>query len=531
MADEATAPLTLTDEAQIDAVLDGLTPEAGRALYRSLLAEVARGEGVAAVAAFGELVFGKKPAEHHRAWLTHVLAHPRTVIVAPPESAKTTWITKILTAWLIGKNPLSTNGICSASDEAAEKMAAAIADTIENSPRWKMVFPDVAPDKLRGWSSTGYHVQDLSVDRAHGAGEWARRRYGILDASLMAAGVGSSSWNGVRISGLFVFDDMHDRRSKTQQKTCDDTVEFFNDTALPRATREAKVVVAQTRWNPKDVVSKAKTLSSFKVFEHPAILTGEDGVEYSYWPDQWPMERLRERQAEITPVVFELVYQGNDRAVEGTVLKAEWLRPFPFLQFEKHWPRYFGVDFAQRLREILKQDDDPDDFALTVMADTGTRLVVEDVFAGEYFMADAETLLFAKAAIFQPRVIGLEVNGAAAKTFYQNLLKRMRLLGVNHVIAPIHQTVDKGTRLAEVAPYFSSGQIMVSDEPSPGLDKFRAQWVMFPRGHDDTLDSAYNCWRVAGHLLPSKTVTQQREDERRARTAISPARAIELAYR
>lgn len=508
-------------------LLDSLTPEQAGELYRQVLAARARQDDVGAVAAFGELVFGVQPAVHHRAWIGYVLENLRTGIVAPPESAKTTWITKILVAWWIGKHPLSTNGICSASDETSQKMAAAIADTIENNPRWALVFPNIVPDKGRGWSSTGYHVKDSSLE----AGEWARLRYGTLDASLMAAGVGSSSWNGVRITGFFDFDDMHDRRSKTQQKTNDDTVEFFNDTALPRATAEAHVVVVQTRWNPKDVIARLKALANFRVFEHAALIRVEGEPERSYWPEQWPLERLYERQAEITPVVFELVYQGNDRAAEGHILKAAWLHDFPFLQIKREWNRYFGIDPAIRLREIERQDDDPDRFSLNVFADTGTRLVMEDVFAEELYGPDAEELFFAKAAIYQPRNTGLEVNGAAARKYYQALLAQMRLRGLNYVITPVTRTKAKGEYLAIMAPYYASAQVMVSDEPTPGLARFRAEWLAFPGPHDDTLDGAYNGWSIASFTLPRESVPVAQARENAARNYVTPAQAIERAYR
>lgn len=509
-------------------LLASLTDDQAQALYLDALAARAQKDDVEAVAAFGELVFGQRPARHHRQWIAEVLANLRVGIVAPPESAKTTWVTKTLVAWWIGKHPLSTNGICSAADKASQKMAAAIADTIELNPRWRLVFPHVRPDKVRGWSSEGYHVIDTSMD----AGEWARQRYGTLDATLTAAGVGSSIWNGVRITGIFAFDDMHDRRSKTQQQTNDDTVDFFNDTALPRATAEAHVAVVQTRWNQKDVIAKIKTLRSFRVFEHPAIIKVEGQPDVSYWPEQWPLERLYAREIEITPIVFDLVYQGNDKAMEGHILKTAWLHSFPFLDIRKDWNRYFGVDFAQKLQDILpkKDSDDPDRFALSVWADAGPRLVLEQIFAEVLYMGEAEELFFAKAGIYQPKNSGVETNGAAAKKYYLNLLTRQRLLGHNYVITPVTRTTDKATYYAAMAPHFQNAQVLVSDELSPGLELFRAEWASFPKGHDDCLDAAYNGWHIISHLLPTESKPAQHERETRAARYVSPAQVIDRAY-
>jgi phage terminase large subunit-like protein len=523
-------PLTLREQAEH--ILASITDDQAERLRLDLLAASAQGEGVDAICDFGELVFGVVAAKHHRAWVAHLLDNLRTGIVAPPESAKTTWITKITVAWWIGKYPLLTNGICSAGDKASQKMAAGIADTIESNPRWLLVFPKVRPDKERGWSSEGYHVQDLGVDEVHGTGEWARRRYGTLDATLTAAGVGSSIWNGVRITGIFAFDDAHDRRSKTQEQTCLDTVDFFNDTALPRATAEAHVVVVQTRWNQKDVIAKIKGLTSFRVFEHPAIIHVEGQPDRSYWPEQWPMERLRQREIEITPIVFDLVYQGNDKALEGHILKTAWLHPFPFLDIRKEWSRYFGVDFAQKLEDIApkKGDDNPDRFALSVWADAGPRLVLEQIFAEVLYMGEAEELFFAKAGIYRPRNSGVEVNGASAKKYYLGLLNRQRLLGHSYVITPVTRSSDKATYYSNMAPHFDSGQVLVSDELSPGLELFRSEWAAFPKGHDDCLDAAYNGWHIISHLLPNESAPKAQERAAAQAGVLTPAQMIDRAY-
>src|SRR6185436_389694 len=113
-------------------------------------------------------------------------------------------------------------------------------------------------------------------------------------------------------------------------------------------------------------------------------------------------------------------------------LKSEWLHDFPFLQIQKNWNRYFGIDFARKLREINKPGDDPDLFALSVYADNGTRLVLEDVFAQELFASDAEELFFVKASIFKPLATGLETNGASSKLFHIGLLQRMRERGISY---------------------------------------------------------------------------------------------------
>lgn len=525
--EKAVAP-PLPDTSELRAALRAkypeLPPEARDQLYFDLLAESARGSDVQAVCDFGELVFGHVAAAHHRAWIAQILEHPRMAATAPPESAKTTWITQTVTAWWIGKHPERTNGICSAGDKAAERMAAVIADTIEKSPRWQMVFPHVVPDKDRGWSSDGYNVKDTR----YSDGEWAALRYGQKDATLLGAGVGSAKWNGVRITGIFVLDDIHDRKSKTQQATNDDTVGFFKDTAEYRATATAHIAIMQTRWNPKDIIAYCKSRPSFKVFEHPAILTDADGVEYSYWPEHHSIESLQEKRAP-APVEFELVFQGNDKAVEGTVLKTEWLHAFDHLLIKTEWNRYFGLDPAKRVKEIFNKDDDPDNFEIACYADTGSRLVLEDVWGGVLFAPDAEDLYFSKAALYKPRRTGIEINGLGNE-YYLNFLKRMRVSGLAYVLVKVVTSRDMGERMSELSPYYASGQLLISDADTPGLARFRSQWAMFPRGHDDALSAAHVAWRVAQFLLPSENAETVKQRQRAFERTVAPFAAIDKAY-
>ena len=512
-------------------LLASLTDDEVQGLYLKALAARARLDDVEAVAAFGELVFGQRPARHHRLWLEHMLAAPRpgisgsrVTITAPPESAKTTWGTVIKTAWFIGKHPDLAYGIVSAGEQAADDMAKAVANTIEYNPRWMLVFPQVRPDKQRGWSSDGYHVRRTDLPE----GEWERLRYGNKNPSLISGGVGSARWNGWRGTGGLTWDDGHDRKSKTEEKTCRDVVGFFKDTAEYRVTGGGFLHILQTRWSNKDVVAETKDRPDFVLFHHPAIQE-VDGAEVSYWPELHSVEKLQAIRAR-SPIDFELQFQGNDKAVEGSILKTAWLHDFPAGEIKKEWPIYFGIDFAVRLKDILKKGDDPDHFSLHIYADTGTKLVVVDVVEGVYFMSDAEDLFFTLCEQYQPKRIGLEVNGAAARMYHQALLARMRLLGKHYVIVPIHQSVAKGERIATVAPYYASGQIWVSDADTAGLRYFRAQWALYPQGKDDSLDSAYNGWYVASHLLPLDSAPVAKERETRAARYVTPAQVIDRAY-
>ena len=134
----------------MDNGLDYLASLSTEEQIEQLMAASARGDTVESVCRYAQLVFGVDPAGAHKKWLKEVLDNRRVVIVAPPESAKTTVVSIILLSWWIGKNPWTTNLICSAGENLANNIARRVADVIEFNEKFKMVFPNVVPAKDRG---------------------------------------------------------------------------------------------------------------------------------------------------------------------------------------------------------------------------------------------------------------------------------------------------------------------------------------------------------------------------------------------
>jgi predicted phage terminase large subunit-like protein len=504
-----------------DAYFKALPPELLGALSDLDLIDRAHGNGADAVYAFGEYVFGVKPAAHHKLWIERKLEHKRVAIVAPPESAKTTWA-MILMAWSIGKKPYTTNAFVSATEGAAQDMADVVANCIKSNQKWAKVFPHVIPHPDKGWSRDGYEVKDTS-DK-----EWDKRTAAKKDPTLLAGGVGSKRLNGIRISGRMECDDIHDRNSMYSDTVCQDTVNFLKDTLLPRVTAEGSLGIEQTRWNAKDSIAYVKGLKGYAVFEHPAI--GADGE--SYWAEHWSLERLEERRAEIGEVMWELVYQGNDKAREGQVLKNSWLINFPVVMIKHEYERFFGIDFARRIQELVgTKTKDPDEFALAVLVNTNPVLVVESGICERLTMGDAEDEFFRMAAIYSPKVIGLEVNSSGAD-YYQNLLRRMGAKGLRYYIKPITSTTNKGARLTEMAADFQFGLIKVSDSADAFVSKFRDQWATFgnKNAHDDALDAVYFAREAASHLLPTETREAKLLRRESQAQAVNPMQAIDRIY-
>lgn len=490
---------------------------------------VKNGTDLESVIAFGRYVFGKKAAKHHREWLEEALSGDRVAIQAPPESAKTTWMTIILMCWWIGKHPKDRNAIGSSGDDAASDMAQAVADTIENNPRWLDCFPTIVPYKEKGWSKDGYNVRDTSVSLE----EWSRVNAGVKENTLTAGGVGSKRFNGIRITGLFVLDDIHDQHSMESDTTCRQTVDFVKNTAEPRVTKTGKLVIPQTRWNPKDVIAYARDLVRqngthlYKVFFHPAL----DEQGNSYWPEEWPEERLADTRIKVTEIVFQLVYMGNEQATQGQILKREALHWFPVAAILHTWTHYGGVDFAQKLQELTTREEARHSrFAYAMLAHSGTSLCLIDGYVGLIAMGESENVFFDLSGIYHPVRVGIEVN-AQNRGYYNNLVRRKIEDGYSWLnLMPIQTTTNMGIRMSEMEPDFRLGAIQVSDGAKPFLAEFLAEWLGFGNKgvRDDTLSATHLARAAAYNLLPREN--EQDRKERLLKKTVNKMAIIDKAY-
>ena len=500
--------------------------ELSKEQIEGLLASSAKEDDLRAVCDFGKLVFGVEFAEHHKSWIQEILNNKRVVLVAPPESAKTT-VMIVLVAWWIGKRPWTTNLICSAGENLAQAIAKRIADTIEFNPKWKLVFPNVEPYKERGWSRDGYEV----VDRKRK--DWAMLVATKKDPTLAAGGVGSSSVNGRRVTGIGVGDDLHDRESKSSDTICKQVVDFVKDTFLPRHMESAHCVIVQTRWNPADIVGYLDSVSirgerMYEVKVHKALLDNGD----SYWPAQWPLERIERRRSEIGEIDFQLVYLANAHASKGNILKSDYLIPFPAVHIRTNYDCYVGVDFAVTQESMVgTRHREGDNFAMARLVDCKPVLVVEDGFVGRISQGEAEDSLIRFCCEWMPKRVLLETN-AAGELFYQQLLRRMRETGLNIPLLGRKATKDKAVRINEMLPDFQYGRIKVSDANTRFMNAFRNEWISFgSKGvHDDTLDAVYWSWRAAGHLLTEHTNEYVLRDNQKLRPPQHAMRSIEGAY-
>jgi hypothetical protein len=443
-----------------------------------------------------------------------------------------TWV-----EYLTGKRPVGSSQLIRINGQQAGESDEAISATIEFSPAWAICFPNVLPDKDKGWSSSGRFVKDLNVckDDNSGYGAWIQQCVAdhLAEPSFLCSGITSRDFIGKHPSNGQYYDDLHDEGNTRSAREMQEIVDIIEKNIVPTWTRpENRPVlgVACTLWNEKDGYHALLRTGLFKHVKTPICLPVEDTTTQvgekrfdcfwvrkystfemdgrSYYPiwnkyDGEAVLALKKQQ----PVYFGLMYMCNLDSIKGKVLKEEWLHTYPMEKVFSNWPVYFGIDFASS--EDKLKDKDRDYFALAVLAAIpwgGSVLI--DGFREHLEFFEAVQRVVAFARLYPTLVtVGVEKWGSGEK-FKEALLYGSKLSVVPYPFdgATVY---SKGQRYQmELAPMFVDGRLWIGDSPAPFLQSFREEWISWDggktaTGHDDCLDAVYVACGVAqGHLMP-----------------------------
>jgi hypothetical protein len=223
------------------------------------------------------------PAPHHRLWLGLLCDEriDKLLIVAPPDSAKTSWSLAFLATW-IGFNPGKSAIISSVSDDVATKRSVSVRSQIE-SPTWQALFPDLRPVHAY-WEQQAWMVAKEGQAPA-----------GSIHRTLTAYGTGSSIV-GSR-ADLLIGDDLLDfdnTRTAHQRELVD---HWFENSFLSRRKASGRVVLIGTSWNSEDLLSKIRREDTGWLVCHTPMLddSGDGFYANLQYPDGWKYEMLGER--------------------------------------------------------------------------------------------------------------------------------------------------------------------------------------------------------------------------------------------
>lgn len=209
----------------------------------------------------------------------------RAIIMAFPESGKTSQIGILRILWLLGKNPSLRVAIVSKTKPNAVKTTRAIKEYIEKSEELAEVFPDLIPGEK--WAEDSFIVRRPTYSR---------------DPSVQAVGI-DGTIIGSRVD-IFVFDDCLDLENTLTPAERKKALKRIKSKFLDRLTAAGVAYFLTNAWHPEDpahaLEKEGKEGGPWKCFRFSVFR--EDGS--SAWPHAWSLDRIDAIRAELGPIDF-----------------------------------------------------------------------------------------------------------------------------------------------------------------------------------------------------------------------------------
>jgi hypothetical protein len=215
------------------------------------------------------------------------------LIIAPPESAKTTWTIPAYLGTYVGFRPHDNIILGSASGPIAEKRSLAVRGMVER-PEWRAIFPRVRP------------IKDTSQGLKWEKNEWSvaidgKSRLGQIHPTLFASGTGGPMI-GAR-ADLLMADDLLDYDNSRTQHQREIGMEWAHREFLSRRkSNTGRTLIIGTSWFPGDIVDNLRRRPDFVVCHVPLLGEGSDFYAYISYPDSYSGRRLGQPTAGVHEV-------------------------------------------------------------------------------------------------------------------------------------------------------------------------------------------------------------------------------------
>jgi hypothetical protein len=230
------------------------------------------------------------PAAHHWLWLRLVCNQDikKLLLIAPPETAKTTWL---VSAWLgccIGFWPEANVIIGATSGSTATKRSLSLRAMVA-SKAWQETFPGVLPVSAAlgmEWSPAEWSIAPKGVPFP-----------GRIHPTVFAFGPDSSSAGGSR-ADIVLGDDLLDKINTYTQGQRDKMDSWIHSTLLSRRkARVGRAVCIGTSWHWDDSYMRMLKMGGWIVCHIKALYDGPEVYADLYYPDSWEGARLGDEVA------------------------------------------------------------------------------------------------------------------------------------------------------------------------------------------------------------------------------------------
>lgn len=420
----------------------------------------------------------------------------RIVITMPPQHGKSQITSIYAPAWYLWRNPSHNFALVTYSAELAEDKSMKCRNVVRNSFDTKL-SPEAQSRKNWALSS----AKDMSF-RARGIG-------------------GGLTGNTVHCLAL---DDLLKNHEEAESETIRRKIrDFIESTILTRLNDDAPAIAILTRWHMDDYANYLINKLGWDLYNFPAIcddpdddLLGREKGEVLA-PKRHSLESIMKVKRNVSPYVFNALYQGNPIASEAVRIRREWFKyydPKEIDDIARVYNVYQTVDTAATDKEksdyfvvltfalITKTLDgriltDANEYRRYQQSgqEMQKHIYVLDVYRNKVETTDHEDVLRIQREKWRPVVQYVE-----NVTFGLVLIQSAQKKGLP--IDKLDADKSKTLRSEQVSIYYRNGQVWHPKE-ADWLEDFENEISTFPNAkHDDQFD----CISYAGIVAAKKAV-------------------------
>lgn len=405
-----------------------------------------------------------------------------------------------LVSFGIGLFPLLTNLIVSAGDLKANAITLAISNIIKDHPEWKRVFPNVVPgDK---WGEEGYTVWDNRFTQE----QWAEKRAGIIDPTLIGGGIGSAQTNGKHPTLFLVMDDLQDPKNSSTEQARMTTTGLVKNIVLKTAVKDKNKLVTKIMnigvvWaeDDTDVHHLLKGTGGYVTDENPVMERAEpeapdavyiDGVNpdtkavyediKGWWhlsePEQFGVSSILQERALGKAEFWQMMMLDMATASTGR------LKYYPFDEKEVQYD-WYTIGGADPTNTFKEGGNTGSHFALAYVArlPQGGAVVIDGVLERCSQLTAENYILSAQTKFPNWQYTAVENVGGGAgfiQTLQRNSQIRIMASGLKGISdARIRSKRDR--ILNDMARWFEDGTVKISNANTPFLNALRRLFDRF----------------------------------------------------
>jgi predicted phage terminase large subunit-like protein len=450
------------------------------------------------------------PAPHHQVWAQVLqddsLGH--TCIIAPPSHAKTNVAGVYYPAWYVGNHPSDHFIYISSTAPQAVKQSIAVRDTITDNPRFRAFFPEIRPDKSKGWGQEKWYVRRASAEDK--------------DPTFKAAGVGGDIL-GARADRMLLDDVMDEENSATAYQR-EKVANWIGTTAMSRIVPKGRCVCIMTRWHEEDLADWCRK-TGFAMVHMPALSddtdvyatikrfnpeTGKDDLLArilvhqngpALWPQEWPVPLLEQKRVVLGPNRFAQMYQGVPVPAGGAIFQESWWQ---------YWSALPPMSLILQTIDTAFQEKQNSDYSVIQTWGLGLngKFYLLDQWRKRVSFPDLKNAAFEQYKKWKPSQVIIEER-ASGQSLIQELRQERDGFPSIPVLPYKDQNRDKVMRANSVAGYFESGVVQIPRDDKVQWDTcsvggFKSEMQFFPAGaHDDQVDCAVMAVsRLANYASP-----------------------------